>query len=98
MGKKRTLQPDAEGDQDGPGGPVEPPAYARRAAGWSPARLALITVLQMAENLDDRGAAEAVTDRLSWQYALGLGLGGEGFDHTVLSEFRSRVDEQYEYN
>jgi hypothetical protein len=36
-------------------------------------------------------AAEAVTDRLSWQYALGLGLGDEGFDHTVLSEFRSRV-------
>ena len=63
----------------------------RGRPGWSPARLALITVLQMAENLDDRGAAEAVADRLSWQYALGLGLDDEGFDHTVLSEFRSRV-------
>jgi hypothetical protein len=41
----------------------------RGRPGWSPARLALITVLQMAENLDDRGAAEAVTDLLSWQYA-----------------------------
>jgi Transposase domain (DUF772)/Transposase DDE domain len=76
---------DAEGVQGGAGG------GGARGGDWSPARLALITVLQMAENLDDRGAAEAVADRLSWQYALGLGLDDEGFDHTVLSEFRSRV-------
>jgi transposase len=61
--------------------------------GWSPGRLALVTVLQMAENLTDRQAAEAVRDRLSWAYALGLGLGDTGFDHTVLCEFRSRVVE-----
>jgi transposase len=59
--------------------------------GWSPGRLALVTVLQMAENLTDRQAAEAVRDRLSWAYALGLDLADAGFDHTVLSEFRSRV-------
>src|SRR5215831_14345253 len=58
---------------------------------WSPCRLALVTVLQMAENLTDRQAAEAVRDRLSWAYALGLDLQDAGFDHTVLSEFRSRV-------
>jgi hypothetical protein len=59
--------------------------------GWSPGRLALVTVLQMAENLTDRQAAEAVRDRLSWAYALGLDLGDTGFDHTVLCEFRRRV-------
>ncbi|WP_327241675.1 transposase [Streptomyces sp. NBC_01320] len=60
-------------------------------SGWSPGRLSLVTVFQMAENLTDRQAAEAVRDRLSWAYALGLDLADTGFDHTVLSEFRSRV-------
>jgi transposase len=59
--------------------------------GWSPGRLAMVTVFQMAEKLTDRQAAEAVRDRLSWAYALGLDLADAGFDHTVLSEFRSRV-------
>ncbi|MCX5215552.1 IS1182 family transposase [Kitasatospora sp. NBC_00240] len=62
-------------------------------AGWSPGRLALITVFQMAENLTDRQAAEAVRDKLSWMYALGLGLEDTGFDFTVLSQFRARVVE-----
>src|SRR6266496_3793285 len=65
----------------------------RGRPGWSPGRLALVTVLQMAEDLTDRQAAEAVRERLSWQYALGLELDDPGFDHTVLSEFRSRVVE-----
>ncbi|MFD4143024.1 hypothetical protein [Streptomyces sp. NPDC058572] len=30
----------------------------------------------MAENLTDRQAAEAVRDKLSWMYGLGLGAGG----------------------
>jgi transposase len=65
--------------------------------GWSPGRLALITVLQRAENLTDRQAAEAVRDKLSWAYALGLGLDDPGFDFSVLSEFRTRVvDHQLE--
>ncbi|MGW2207616.1 transposase [Streptomyces sp. NPDC001774] len=60
-------------------------------AGWSPGRLALITVFQMVENLTDRQAAEAVRDKLSWMYALGLDLADTGFDFTVLSQFRTRV-------
>src|SRR3954465_11867902 len=63
----------------------------RGRPGWSPGRLALITVLQMAENLTDRQAAEAVRDTLSWKYALGLGLDHRGFDASVLAEFRARV-------
>jgi transposase len=65
----------------------------RGRPGWSPGRLALVTVLQMAENLTDRQAAEAVRDKMSWKYALGLGLDDEGFDASVLSEFRTRVVE-----
>ena len=63
----------------------------RGRPGWPPSRLALVTVLQMAENLTGRQAAEAVRTRLDWQYALGLGLDDPGFDHSVLSEFRGRV-------
>ena len=65
----------------------------RGRPGWSPSRLALVTVLQRAENLTDRQAAEAVRTRIDWQYLLGLGLDDPGFDHTVLSEFRTRVAE-----
>ena len=64
---------------------------ARGRPGWSPSRLALVTVLQRAENLADRAAAEAVRTRLDWQYLLGLGLDDPGFDHTVLSEFRDKT-------
>jgi len=63
----------------------------RGRPGWAPSRLALVTVLQMADDLDDRAAADAVRERMSWKYALGLSLDDPGFDHTVLSEFRSRV-------
>jgi transposase len=58
---------------------------------WSPSRLALVTVLQRAENLTDRQAAEAVRTRIDWQYLLGLRVDDPGFDHTVLAEFRGRV-------
>jgi transposase len=57
----------------------------------SPARLALTSVLQYVEGLSDRQAAEAVRGRIDWKYALGLELTDPGFDHTVLSEFRSRL-------
>jgi transposase len=57
----------------------------------SPARLALVTLLQFAENLTDRATADAVRSRIDWKYGLGLGLEDEGFDHTVLSEFRTRL-------
>lgn len=65
----------------------------RGRPGWSPGRLALVTVLQMVENLTDRQAADAVRDKISWKYALGLDLDDEGFDASVLSEFRTRVVE-----
>jgi len=68
---------------------------ARGPRGWSPGRLALVTVFQMAENLTDRQAAEAVRDKLSWAYALGLGLEDPGFDFSVLSQFRTRVAEHH---
>jgi len=65
----------------------------RGRPGWSPSRLALVTVLQRAENLPDRQAAEAVRTRIDWQYLLGLAWDDPGFDHTVLPEFRARVSE-----
>jgi transposase len=63
----------------------------RGAPGISPAQLAMVTVLQFTENLTDRQAADAVRGRLDWKYCLGLELADEGFDFSVLSEFRSRL-------
>jgi transposase len=57
----------------------------------APARIALASVLQFVEGLSDRQAADAVRGRIDWKYALGLELTDAGFDHTVLSEFRSRL-------
>jgi transposase len=65
----------------------------RGRPGWSPSRLALVTVLQRVEDLADRQAAEAVRTRIDWQYLLGLPLDDPGFDHTVLAEFRGKVAE-----
>jgi transposase len=59
----------------------------------APGRLALATVLQYVEGLSDRQAADAVRGRIDWKYVLGLSLTDPGFDHTVLSEFRSRLVE-----
>ena len=59
----------------------------------APGRVALVTVLQYVEGLSDRQAADAVRGRIDWKYALGLSLTNPGFDHTVLSEFRSRLVE-----
>ncbi|MFD5514201.1 IS1182 family transposase [Streptomyces sp. NPDC127051] len=65
----------------------------RGRPGISPGLLALVTVVQMAENLTDRQAADAARKDLTWKYALGLDLADEGFDASVLSEFRARVVE-----
>jgi transposase len=65
----------------------------RGRPGWAPSRLALVTVLQRAERLTDRLAAEAVRTRLDWKYLLGLSLEDPGFDHSVLAEFRGKVAE-----
>ena len=61
--------------------------------GCSPGQLALVLVLQFAENLSDRAAADAVRTRIDWKYGLGLELDDPGFDHSVLSEFRARLAE-----
>ena len=57
----------------------------------SPARLALVTIMQYMENLPDRQAAEAVRSRIDWKYMLGLALSDPGFDYSILSEFRMRL-------
>ena len=57
----------------------------------SPARLNLILVVQYAEGLSDRQAAEAVRSRIDLKYLLGLRLEDEGFDFSVLSEYRHRL-------
>ncbi len=65
----------------------------RGKPGWPPSRLAVVTVLQRAEKLTGRLAAEAVRTRLDWKYLLGLPLDDPGFDHTVLAEFRGKAAE-----
>lgn len=57
----------------------------------APARLALVTIMQMVDGLSDVEAADAVRDRLSWKYALALDLNDPGFDASVLCEFRKRL-------
>src|SRR6266568_7617962 len=56
-----------------------------------PGRLALVSILQFAEGLSDRQAADAVRSRIEWKYALALSLDDPGFDASVLCEFRSRL-------
>ncbi len=64
---------------------------ARGQPAEAPWRLAVVTVLQFVEGLPDRQAADAVRSRLDWKYALSLELSDPGFDHSVLSEFRTRL-------
>ncbi|GAB7187104.1 IS1182 family transposase [Kitasatospora sp. Ki12] len=64
---------------------------ARGRPAVSPARLAVVSLLQFTEGLTDRQAAHAVRSRLDWKYALGLELADTGFDFSVLSDFRARL-------
>lgn len=57
----------------------------------SPGRLNLVMVMQYAEGLTDRQAADAVRARVDWKYALGLELTDPGFDYSVLSTHRKRI-------
>ena len=57
----------------------------------APLRLALVTLLQFMEGLTDRQAADAVRTRIDWKFLLCLELTDPGFDHSVLSEFRTRL-------
>ncbi|MFJ9908917.1 transposase [Streptomyces sp. NPDC101152] len=43
--------------------------------GLSPGQLALVSVLQFAENLSDRSVASGVRTRIDWKDALVLGAG-----------------------
>jgi transposase len=58
---------------------------------FAPWRLALVTILQFAEGLADRPAADAVRSRIDWKYVLRLDLADPGFDASILSEFRTRL-------
>lgn len=57
----------------------------------APGRLALVTIMQFAESLTDRAAADAVRSRIDWKYALGLELEDAGFHYSILSKFRKRL-------
>ena len=57
----------------------------------APWRLALVTIMQFAEGLTDRQAAEAVATRIDWKYVLGLELTAPSFHYSLLSEFRDRI-------
>src|SRR5262245_27014726 len=50
----------------------------------APWRLALVTLMQYAEGLSDRQAADAVRGRMDWKYALNMELTDAGFDFSVL--------------
>lgn len=52
----------------------------RGRPGVAPGQLALVSVLQFAENLTDRQVAHAVRARIDWKYLLGLELADPGFD------------------
>jgi transposase len=58
---------------------------------FAPWRLALVTILQFAENLSDRQAADAVRGRIDWKYLLRRELGDAGFAASILVEFRARL-------
>jgi transposase len=57
----------------------------------APGQLALVLVMQYAEGLSDRQAADAVRSRIDWKYGLGLPLTDPGFSHGVLAQFRNRL-------
>ena len=64
---------------------------ARGKPAEAPGRLALVTVIQYAERMTDREAADAVRSRIDLKYALGLDLEDAGFHYSVLSKFRRRL-------
>ncbi|MEU5646404.1 transposase [Streptomyces milbemycinicus] len=64
----------------------------RGEPGLAPGMMAVVSVMQFAERLADRQAADAVRSRINWKY-LGMELEGEGFHFSVLSGFRTRLVE-----
>lgn len=49
----------------------------RGQAAEAPWRLALVTIMQYAEGLTDRQAADAVRTRIDWKYALAISATGD---------------------
>jgi hypothetical protein len=73
-------------DELGPIYPDDPfaPLFSQRARpAEAPCRLTLVSVMQFAERLSDRRAADAARGRIDWMYALGLPLEDPGFDSIV---------------
>jgi len=58
-----------------------------------PVRLSLVMILQYAEGLSNRQAANRHTDSILWKYVTHTDLEDLGFDHSVLSEFQDRLIE-----
>jgi transposase len=75
-------------DEDAAFGALSPHRWPPAEAPW---RLALVTVMQCADALTDRQAADAVRSRIAWEYALGLELTEAGCHDSVLSKFRTRL-------
>ncbi len=65
------------------------PVKGRPAIG--PGLLAMVLILEWMDCVSDRQAAYLVKMRIDWKYALRLPLTYEGFDHSVLCEFRGRL-------
>src|SRR5438270_4406501 len=65
-----------------------PPREQPAEAAW---RLAVVTLLQFAEGLSDRQAADAVRRCIEWKYLLRLELNDPGFTATVLCDVRARL-------
>ena len=63
----------------------------RGGPGLAPGMLAVVSVMQFAERLTDRQAADAVRGRIDWKYLLRMQLEDEGFHFSVLSGFRERL-------
>ena len=57
----------------------------------APWRLALVNLMQFAERLTERQAADAVRSRINLKFVLGLELTDTGFHYSVLCEFRCRL-------
>ena len=57
----------------------------------APGLLAMVTIMQFAEGLTDRQAAEAVGSRIDWKYVLGLDIDAPAVSHSILSEFRDQI-------
>jgi transposase len=65
----------------------------RGQSALAPWRLTMILIMQFLENLSDRQTADTVRGRIDWKYALSLELEDDGFNFSVLSEFRARLIE-----